>query len=184
MTEEKKKGGAPKRDNTERPDIETRFKKGNKFWEARSSHGRNPKFDDPEKLWSACQEYFLWVHDNPLFEEKLFSHQGNIVRGDSYKMRAMTISGLCIFLDICVNTWGNYKNDPDFLQVTTRAEQVIREQKFTGAAADLLNPNIIARDLGLRDLKSNEVTGPDGGPILFDKIVREIVDPEEPDAKD
>lgn len=39
------------------------------------------------------------------------------------------------------------------LAVITQAEAVIYEQKFTGAAADLLNPNIIARDLGLADKK-------------------------------
>ncbi|HFU7895746.1 TPA: terminase small subunit [Escherichia coli] len=36
--------------------------------------------------------------------------------------------------------------DEDFCGVTTRAEQVIYDQKFSGAAADLLNANIIARD--------------------------------------
>jgi hypothetical protein len=33
---------------------------------------------------------------------------------------------------------------------------VIYEQKFTGAAADLLNPNIIARDLGLADKQDHQ----------------------------
>ena len=41
--------------------------------------------------------------------------------------------------------------------------EIIRTQKFAGAAADLLNANIIARDLGLAD--KNEVTGKDGGPV-------------------
>lgn len=40
--------------------------KGNRFWEARSSHGRNPKFESPEALWAACCEYFEWADDNPL----------------------------------------------------------------------------------------------------------------------
>ena len=40
--------------------------KGNRFWEARSSHGANPKFKDPSDLWGACVEYFEWVDDNPL----------------------------------------------------------------------------------------------------------------------
>ena len=43
--------------------------------------------------------------------------------------------------------------------------QDAREQKFTGAAADLLNANIIARDLGLKDNVSNEHTGANGGAI-------------------
>jgi len=43
--------------------------------------------------------------------------------------------------------------DDDFVGVTTRAEEVIYNQKFAGAAAGLLNANIIARDLGLSDKK-------------------------------
>ncbi|EFH9069430.1 TPA: DNA-packaging protein [Escherichia coli] len=36
--------------------------------------------------------------------------------------------------------------DEGFCGVTTRAEQVIYDQKFSGAAADLLNANIIDRN--------------------------------------
>jgi hypothetical protein len=133
--------------------------KKNKFWEARSTHGRNPIFKDSEQLWGACQEYFIWVEENPLSEEKLFCYQGEITRDYIYKMRAMTIGGLCIFLDICEKTWANYRDNKDFLQVVTQVEKIIRNQKFTGAAADLLNPNIIARDLGLRDSNTTELTG-------------------------
>ena len=81
-------------------------------------------------------------------------------------MRAMTISRMCLYLDICENTWGNYRKLKDFLRVTTQAEKIIYNQKFTGAAADLLNANIIARDLGLKDSTSNEHTGKDGEPII------------------
>ena len=63
----------------------------------------------------------------------------------------MTIKGFTLFADICEKTFANYRNDKDFVQVITRIENIIYEQKFTGAAATLLNPNIIARDLGLRD---------------------------------
>ena len=77
-------------------------------------------------------------------------------------MRAMTIDGLCLFLDIDLKTWANWRNDNDFFPVVARAETVIRSQKFAGAAADLLNPNIIARDLGLKDVASHEHTSPDG----------------------
>lgn len=45
--------------------------KGNRFWEARSSHGRNPKFESPEALWAACCEYFEWVEANPLAGEHI-----------------------------------------------------------------------------------------------------------------
>jgi hypothetical protein len=39
----------------------------------------------------------------------------------------------------------------DFSKVLTHVREVIYNQKFTGAAAGFLNPNIIARDLGLVD---------------------------------
>lgn len=125
---------------------------GNQFWKARSSHGANPKFDGPEQLWSACAEYFEWVEDNPLKEEKGFAFQGIVTKETFSKMRAMTIDGLCIFIDIDDSTWREWrKSRKDLSAVIARAERIIRQQKFAGAAADLLNPNIIARDLGLVD---------------------------------
>ena len=133
---------------------------GNQFWKARSSHGRKPIFASPDELWKACVEYFEWVEANPLKEEKLFSYQGEVTRDSISKMRAMTICGMCLFLDIDQDTWGNYRDKKDFIGVTTRAEAVIRDQKFGGAAADLLNANIIARDLGLADKREHKVTGP------------------------
>ena len=133
--------------------------KGNRFWEARSTHGRNPIFENKDDLWKVCLEYFQWVEDNPLWEDKPFNYQGAVVENVVAKMRAMTIGGLCIFLDISKDTWANYREKEDFLAVTTRAEEIIRDQKFSGAAADLLNPNIIARDLGLKDESKRELTG-------------------------
>lgn len=137
--------------------------KGNRFWEMRSSHGRNPIFSDPDQLWNACCEYFKWAEDNPLIEMRPFAYQGEVIQEPVPKMRAMTIGGLCIFLDINQDTWREYAKKQDFSVIVTRVESVIRDQKFSGAAADLLNPNIIARDLGLADKK--ELTGEDGGPI-------------------
>ena len=73
-------------------------------------------------------------------------------------MRAMTISGLCLFLDIDRSTWTAWKTDNDFSSIVARVEEVIYSQKFAGAAADLLNSNIIARDLGLTDKVQQENT--------------------------
>ena len=76
----------------------------------------------------------------------------------------MTLDGLQIFLDIDHTTWGDWRRNRDDLSpVTMRVEQIIRTQKFEGAAANMLNANIIARDLGLADRK--EHSGKDGGPI-------------------
>jgi hypothetical protein len=110
-----------------------------------------------------------WVEDTPLSEEKLFAYQGEVTRETVSKMRAMTVIGLCTFLDIGESTWNDYKGKDDFSVVTTQVDNIIKDQKFAGAAADLLNANIIARDLGLSDKK--ELSGEGGGPIKLQEIV-------------
>ena len=133
---------------------------GNQFWKARTKHGRDRLFASHELLWESCCEYFQWVEDNPLFEMKPFAYQGVVVQEPVAKMRAMTIDGLCLFLDISPSTWYEWrKTEDDYSDIVTKAENVIRSQKFAGAAADLLNSNIIARDLGLSDKKETEHSG-------------------------
>lgn len=148
--------------------------KGNKFWLLRAKSGRDKIFKNEKSLWKAACEYFEWVHDNPLQEEKLFNIKGKIKTGKINKMRAMTMDGLCLFLDISTSTWDNYRADDDFMGITSKIENVIRSQKFAGAAADLLNANIIARDLGLKDQKSTEHKGALGVIDLSDKTDKEL----------
>lgn len=174
MAKSGKKGGRPRKKAKSldgKPDEELKdmaAPKGNSFWKARSSHGRNPIFKNPEVLWTAAQEYFEWVDANPLYEDQLIKWQGEAKHEPVAKMRAMTIDGLCIFLDIGESTWFDYTNRDDFSEVTTRITKIIRTQKFAGASADLLNANIIARDLGLAD--KSEFSGPNGGPIPIKRI--------------
>jgi hypothetical protein len=146
---------------------------GNKFWEARSSHGRNPVFEVPNELWIACCEYFAWVEANPLMETKAFGSKDGPQTIELPKMRAMTISGLCIFLDISPSTWAEYRKKEDFSAICSRTDEVIRTQKFEGASADLLNPSIIARELGLAD--KSELTGKNGGPVEHKVTAFELV---------
>jgi hypothetical protein len=60
-------------------------------------------------------------------------------------------------LHIDFTTWEDYRKRNDFIHITREIEEIIKDQKFAGAAADLLNANIIARDLGLSDKKEHEV---------------------------
>ncbi|EMN1549308.1 TPA: DNA-packaging protein [Enterobacter ludwigii] len=150
--------------------------KGNRFWEARSSHGRNPKFESGDQLWSACCEYFQWVEDNPLWEMKPFAYQGEVTQEPVAKMRAMTLTGLCLFLDISDDTWRNYREKEDLLGVVSRAEKVIYDQKFSGAAADLLNANIIARDLGLAEKKEVKQSVSDLSDEEIERRLKELKD--------
>lgn len=162
----------------ERADIATRFKKGNKFWEARSKHGRRLIWEDPQEMLEACVEYFEWVESNPLWESKPMIVQGEVYDAPIPKMRAMTLDGLSTFLGIARKSWDNYSDRPDFLPVVEFVESVIRDQKFSGAAAGLLNANIIARDLKLRDTIDANVGGQEGNPLNIKLAAREMT-PEE-----
>jgi hypothetical protein len=165
----------PKKEKTQQPVTDRRI--GNEFWKARSSHGRKPIFSNPEQLWETCLEYFEWVEANPLYEDRLITYQGEATHEPVAKMRAMTIAGLCIFLDISQVTWFDYAKNKSvgFSNVTTQVEEIIRTQKFSGAAADLLNANIIARDLGLadkRDLsnKDGSLTWPSDVTVVYNFV--------------
>ena len=159
-------------------------KKGNQFWKARSKHGRDKIFASAELLREACEEYFHWVEENPLWEYKVTQYQGVPVSMEIPKMRAMTIGGLCIFLDINRDTWTAWKTDDDFSVVVGHIEEIIRDQKFAGAAADLLNANIIARDLGIADKSTQEITGANGGAIKTESKVEWVVQPVKPISND
>lgn len=136
--------------------------KGNEFWKLRSKHGRDKLFSTPDLLWEAATNYFKWCVENPLKEEKAFHYQGQIIKESVDKLRAFTLSGLATYLDCSVEYLKNFeennKDSKDFMPIITRIRQVIYNQKFEGAAADLLNPNIIARELGLADKKEVGLT--------------------------
>lgn len=141
------------------------------LWEMHTV-GRPKKYETAEEIWEAALQYFQWVTETPLEASELVKYQGEAKLSKVPKMRAMTIDGLCLHMGISFQTWTNYRKVEEFLEVTTRVDAIIREQKFTGAAAELLNPQIIARDLGLRD--GHEIMGQGGGPL---QITRRIVDP-------
>ncbi|MGV3528935.1 MAG: terminase small subunit [Flavisolibacter sp.] len=127
----------------------------NSFWKQRSKHGRDRKFETPEMIREAAEEYFEWCDNNPLKEEKVF---GSGVHETVDVMRAYTIQGMCLFLGINMSTWKRYRDMAMYREVCEEVEMIIYEQKFTGAAGNLLNPTIIARDLGLVDKQDHTVS--------------------------
>lgn len=144
---------------------------GNEYYKVRLKDGRDKQYATPQILLDACNEYFQWCIENPLQEEQANVYQGTVRKFTLSKLRAFTVHGLCNFLDISLTTWTNYRNHSgeEYLRVITRVDQMLYEQKFSGAAANLLNSNIIARDLGLQDKKVIEDKRPK-------KIQVEIID--------
>lgn len=142
--------------------------KGNQFWKFRAKSGYDPKFTDPAKLWAAACEYFESVDAHPLISVEI--HGKDASRRNVPKMRPYTLSGLFLFMGLNHSYFSDAKirlkklktptkNDRDMLFTIEAIEQTIFVQKFEGAAAGLLNANIITRDLGLTDKQEQKVDG-------------------------
>ena len=143
--------------------------KGNQFWKLRSKHGRDKLFATPELLWEAACEYFEWCERHPLYKSEAFAYQGIIKLKKVPVLRAMTLSQLCFYLNADESYFRVFKSqlhecDKDFFTVIANIENTIYNQKFQGGSANLLNANIIARDLGLAD--KSELTGAGGRPLI------------------
>lgn len=143
----------------------------------RVKFGAPPVFDDPKQLWDLATEYFDWCKSNTIDKpehHKIKESQGPGQSTDVIELhylplpRAMTLSGLWSHANIRKSTWYNYKKNPEFLEVIEAIEEVMREQKFSGAAAGLFNANIIARDLGLTDKTESTVVLADDFDSLLD----------------
>lgn len=144
------------------------FAKGNQLWrmslKARLEGAY--KIKSPEDLLEKVCAYFDTLEEHPLQEAQLVSFQGVSNLEDVPKMRAPTLLGLCAFLGVYKDTWGGWRRGEKRVElqpIVRWAEQVMHDIKFTGAAAGLLNPGLIGRDLGLAD--KTEITGLNGGPI-------------------
>lgn len=152
--------------------------KGNQYYKLRSKDGRDKIFPTPEALINAANEYFEWCVENPLKEQLTFHAQGVITQTEGNKMRPFSLEGLCNYIDISVEGFKLYQERKDFVGVTTRIRQIIDTQQFEGASAGFLNPNIIARKLGLADKQDHTTNGKDmPNPVKI--VLGKGVNPEE-----
>lgn len=126
----------------------------------KSQRGRPRIFESPDDMLEAALDYFQWADDNPLIEEKAFQFQGAAVMADLNKLRPYTIKAFLLHAGFSNQSWSDYRNRPEFSGVMEFIDDTVRTQKFDGAVAGLMNPNIIARDLGLSD--KQDLTSSDG----------------------
>ena len=134
--------------------------KTSRRWDRRKMPGRgNFKiFESPKHLWDRCCDYFEWVEKNPLLEVKTYMYQGSVVTCAVPKLRIMTKTALYVHLMIDQSRWEAYRARPDYEQVCLHVESIIRTQKMEGGAAELFNPMIVARSIGLRDAQDIKAT--------------------------
>ena len=135
--------------------------KGVKPWLARATVGAPQLYACPNLLTQAIHEYFEWIEQNPLTSEKVGFSFGNAVVHQLKHPRAMTKTGLAMFLGVTIDTLYDWKKTrPDLKPVIEWAEGCIWNQKIEAAGAGLLNANIISRELGLADKHVHAVSAP------------------------
>ena len=127
-----------------------------------TGRGRSRTFETPDDLRESCLAYLAWADANPLYEEKHFCAQGQILTAEIKKPRAVTIVGLCLFLGIHRHTWQNYRISEEFDLVCDEIEDRMKQYKFENAVAGLMNPTLIARDIGLVDKQEIDLSSKDG----------------------
>lgn len=133
------------------------FKKGNQLWKLAPNPGRPRIFATPDDMWKAACKYFEWCDNNPLYEGKHMTDKyEGLVEVSAPRMRPYTEKGMCIHMGISLNYFRNFEennkdNDKlaDYMAVIAHIKNVIFTQKLEGAAAGLLQHNIIAMELGL-----------------------------------
>ncbi|WP_185145390.1 terminase small subunit [Apibacter muscae] len=141
--------------------------KGNTYWKlAKGFAEGNDKKYSKEELWSTAIEYMYWLEKNPLKEQKVFANGKKVTLN---KMRAATITGFCLYAGISTTTFDNYSKNQAYLGIVKRIKELFFSQKFEGAAADLLNSNIIARELGLAD--TTKLQGDSEKPVKVEQVV-------------
>lgn len=132
-----------------------RFKKGNAIWKLAPTRGPKPIYMDPADLEADLIEFFQWLADNPIKVVKPMSSGGSVRKVKLEHPRAPTKERLCAFLHISVDTWREMGNrggeQSEIAAVVARADRLIYAMKFEGAAAEVFNPAIIARELGLAE---------------------------------
>lgn len=131
--------------------------KKNKYWQlAKGFAVGKERAYTPDALWKKAIDFLQWLDENPLKEEKVF---GTGARMEISKMRAPTITGFCIYAGIHSTTFNRYQNDENeaYRSISLRIQDLFKTIKIEGAAADLLNQNIIAREIGLADKSETTV---------------------------
>ncbi len=141
-------------------------KPGVPYWLMRDPSFRVRRiFESADDLIDAAGLYFEWARTNPI-EVQVWGGNPPAPHPE-FKERALTLQGLCYFLNIETKTWVEWRRErEDLKEAITEIDKVIHTQKFEGAAVGLFNAQLIQRDLGLAD--AHTVSGPDGGPIRMD----------------
>jgi len=137
--------------------------------------GRDRFYSEPQEMWTDAVLYFEWAssEEASVDEHKIFNSATGPSHTNIDHARPFTIREYCLYVGISQDTWQRYKKRPEYKDVTEAIKDIIYSQKFAGAAVNIYNMQIIARDLGL--VERSDVTS--GGKTIA-KDFNAFYDPE------
>lgn len=114
----------------------------NDYRHSLDAYGQVTEVDEAtsEQVWQRCREYFQWVRQNPIIVEK--TQSGRILR--YHCPRAYTLTGLRLFVGVDLA-------NPKYERVIEMALDFMNSENLVLGLAEVLNPMLIARTLGLPD---------------------------------
>ncbi len=127
--------------------------------------GRKPTFIHPEELLAECVAYIKWNDENPIPDYRVFCSMGQITTTTVPKMRPLTITAMCLYIGMSMQSWKDYRKLDGFSSMCCSVEDAIIDQKLVGAIANQMDTGLVARHLGLVDKARTEFTGDGGGPV-------------------
>ena len=128
------------------------------------------KFEVADDLWQVAFAYFKWADSEDLYESKTVISNGEAEVVYVPKSRPFSLDGFFVHARLCQSTFSDYSQIDEFKEVAETIKNIIRTQKFDGAAAGIFNATVIIRDLGLTDSTSNAIFTPEGESVTFTTI--------------
>lgn len=155
--------------------------------DGKKSAGRPPKYFSADGMQQAIDEYFE-------------AHKPRVRKGEDGKpllsakgfpiveLNPPTISGLALFLGFSNRTsLYEYEKEPEFSDTIKRARSRCEEfVESCGMSGDIPAPMAIfaLKNYGWSDKQELEHTGKEGSPLIPQKVIFEIVDPNDKQNKD
>lgn len=159
-----------------------KFVKGNQIWKM-AKPGRRAMTSDPAELWQKAVDYFNWCDNNPLLKEEPVKHQGEGTTMELSLGRPYSMDAFTIFASVSASYFRTRKleladkedmktatpQESELLDTIHAIENVIRNQRFEGAAVGVFKENLISRIDGYAD----NINQHNSGEVRQNVIVRD-----------
>lgn len=130
------------------PSYDTRPRE---LWEIHRKFPGQRVFQTPEDMWDKAVEYFEWVKARAVATEITVDKKTGEKTEISHAPVVFHLSSFFAFVGMTRRTFLDYEQRPGFEDVTAHIREVIRTNQFDGAAVNLYNAGLIAKEIGLAD---------------------------------